>query len=62
LALGLSEKNVLFVVYALCLIFGATAVLCTNAQQKFFVLIGLLILMLLIVSGIVVFSRRLSKK
>ena len=62
LALGLSEKNVLFVVYVLCLIFGATAVLCTNAQQKFFVLIGLLILMLLIVSGIVVFSRRLSKK
>jgi len=61
LALGLSEKNVLFVIYTFCLIFGVVAVLCTNAKQKFFVLIGLLILMLLVVSGIVIASKNKRK-
>lgn len=61
LGLGLSPKNVLFMIYALCLVFGATAVICTNAMQKFFVLIGLLILMLLVITGIVITSKNKRK-
>jgi UDP-GlcNAc:undecaprenyl-phosphate GlcNAc-1-phosphate transferase len=61
LSLGLSEKWVLFVVYGLSLIFGAVAVLATSTKQKFFIIISLFVLMLVLVGGIVIKSGRNKK-
>ncbi len=58
LYLGLKEQTVLFVIYALSLLFGVSAIICINTKQKFFVIIGLAVLMLLLVAGILSASRK----
>ena len=61
LELGLKEQTVLYVVYGFACLFGILAVVCVSAKQKFFVLIGLFVLMLLMIAGILAASKHKKK-
>ncbi|MBT3865086.1 undecaprenyl/decaprenyl-phosphate alpha-N-acetylglucosaminyl 1-phosphate transferase [Candidatus Peregrinibacteria bacterium] len=52
LELGFKEASVLAILYCLSLVFGVLAIVCTSTQQKFFVIIGLGVLMVLLVASI----------
>lgn len=58
LGLGFKDHTVLFIIYGLSIVFGALAVICTNTKQKFSVIIGLLVLMIVLVIGVVRGSRK----
>jgi len=58
LYLGLTDYSVLFVVYGLSVLFGVLAIICVSTKQKFFVLIGLVVLMLVLIAGILSFSKK----
>lgn len=58
LSLGLSEAKVLIVIYTISIIFGALAVFSSNSKQKFSVIVGLLVLMIVMVIGLVRNAKR----
>jgi len=58
LYLGLSEKTVLFIYYGLSVLFGALAVLCVSSVQKLFIFIGLFVAMMILISGVLIVSRK----
>ena len=58
LQLGFKEHTVLYIIYGLALLFGVLAVVCTNTRQKFFVIVGLLVLMIILVAGVVGKARK----
>lgn len=57
LALGLSERAVITLYLGVTAFFGFTAVLLVSSQQKLYMLIGLLVLMLLLGSALVLIPR-----
>lgn len=58
LSLGLPEATVLIVIYTISLVFGVLAVFSSNSKQKFSVIIGLFVLMLVMVIGLVRKGKR----
>jgi UDP-GlcNAc:undecaprenyl-phosphate/decaprenyl-phosphate GlcNAc-1-phosphate transferase len=58
LALGLSERAVVMIYLFISAIFGFTAIMFVSGQQKLFVIIALVILMLLLATALVLIPRR----
>lgn len=58
LELGFKETTVLWILYGLSLSFGALAIFCTNSLQKFYILIALGVLMMILVVALVLTGKR----
>ena len=58
---GFKDHTVLLIIYSLSVVFGILAVISSTARQKFSIIIGLLVLMLVLVIGLFISGKRKSK-